>query len=359
VTATRRWAERLSVAGLLALGILAFAYLVWIDGLRDRRSRVSPAHPTAAARRSNGERAGPRTGTRTSAGRSIRIGWTAWADAEVVAKLLERVLEDHMGYEAELVMADIGIQYQGVASGDLDAMVMAWLPVTHADYWSRFSGTVVNLGPIYTRARLGWAVPEEVPRDKLGSMADLARPEVRERLGARIYGIDPGSGLMRASERALRAYGLDEDYELVSSSGAAMTAALDRAIRRGEWVVVTAWNPHWMFAEWDLRYLDDPENGLGGSERVHLLVRRGFERDHPLEALEMLARVFIPLSELEEALLTATSSSVEVAVDAFLRRRKARIRYWVTGVVPEVGTAVRPSAPAGRRAPSGNELSVE
>jgi glycine betaine/proline transport system substrate-binding protein len=227
-------------------------------------------------------------------------------------------------------MADIGIQYQGVASGDLDLMLMSWQPLTHRDYWRRFADDVVNLGVLYTRARLGWAVPAFVPEDQLSSIADLAKPAVRDRLDGKIQGIDPGSGLMQVSEVAKSRYGLD-DYELVPASGAAMTAALARAIDRQEWIVVTAWSPHWMFARWKLRYLDDPKRVFGGRERVHVLVREGFYQDYPPEISEFLARVYFPIDELEAALLIATQESVDAAVDDYLQRHPDRIDYWVTG----------------------------
>ena len=34
-------------------------------------------------------------------------------------------------------------------------------------------------------------------------------------------------------------------------------AALERAVRRNQWIVVTGWSPHWMFGAYDLRYLDE------------------------------------------------------------------------------------------------------
>src|SRR3546814_19299032 len=70
--------------------------------------------------------------------------------------------------------------------------------------------------------------------------------------------IDPGAGLMRLSKDAVEEYGLD-DYELVSASGAAMTAARERAVKRTEWIVVTGWSPHWMFGAHELRYLERSE----------------------------------------------------------------------------------------------------
>lgn len=146
------------------------------------------------------------------------------------------------------------------------------------------------------------------------------------------------SGLMQASERTLVAYGLGE-LELVSSSGAAMTAALGKAVREEAWIVITAWSPHWMFAEWELRYLEDPRGTLGGPERVAALARPGFDRDFPPEVLELISRMFIPLPELEAAMLQASKSSVDRAVDDYLRQHPARVEYWVTGVIPSSASA--------------------
>jgi glycine betaine/proline transport system substrate-binding protein len=89
-----------------------------------------------------------------------------------------------------------------------------------------------------------------------------------------------------------------------------------------------------MFAEWDLRYLEDPLGALGGAERVHALARPGLDQAYPPEVLELLTRMFIPLPELEAALLTATRTSVDAAVEALLRRNRARVDYWMTGQLP-------------------------
>jgi glycine betaine/proline transport system substrate-binding protein len=260
----------------------------------------------------------------------LRIGWTAWSDAEAVTRLAARLLETRLDQPVELVLLDIGIQYQGLASGELDAMLMAWLPLTHKPYMDKVGNQVVDLGPLYTRARLGWVVPDYVPRDQLSSIPDLARREVARKLRYQINGIDPGAGLMQASEKALKAYGLDR-YRLISSSGAGMTAALARAIRRKQWIVVTGWNPHWMFARWKLRYLDDPKHALGGREHVDALVRQGFYQDFPVEVTEFLTRMFIPMDELETLMARASETSYPEAVEHYIETHPRRIDYWVSG----------------------------
>lgn len=259
----------------------------------------------------------------------IRIGWTAWADGVFVTQLAARVIEAELGQPVELVRAGIAEQYQGIASGRLDAMLMSWQPRTHGPYIRRVAGRTEDLGALYSGGRLGWAVPDYVPRDAIASIADLDHPDVRERLGGRITGIEPASGLMRLSQRAVDAYGL-EGFTLEPGSGPAMGEALTRAIEANEWIVVTAWNPHWMFAAFDLRYLEDERGILGGSERVHALARRGFHADHPAVA-ELLGRMWLPRTELEAALLDAHEDSTSAAVDRYLEAHPDRIAYWVSG----------------------------
>jgi glycine betaine/proline transport system substrate-binding protein len=260
----------------------------------------------------------------------LRIGWTAWSDAEAVTRLAANILQSRLNQPVELVLLDIGIQYQGLANGDIDGMLMAWLPLTHKPYMDKVGDQVVNLGPLYTRARLGWVVPDYIPREQLHSISDLKEREVARQLGYQIHGIDPGAGLMQASEQALKDYGLDR-YRLISSSGAAMTAALSRAIQRKNWIVVTGWSPHWMFSRWQLRYLEDPEKSLGGRERIHALVRRGFYEDFPVEVSEFLSRMYLPLDELETIMEQANDSSYEEAVKAYIESHPKRVDYWVTG----------------------------
>lgn len=262
----------------------------------------------------------------------IKIGWTAWSTAEANTKLIKKILEDKMGYNVELVMSDIGIQYQGLSTEDIDLMLMAWLPTTHQNYWKKFADKVVNLGPIYTRARLGWVVPDYIPEDQLSSISDLTDPEVADKLDKKITGIDPGAGLMQASEKAMDEYELsDAGYELLSSSGAGMTAALSRSIKRDDWIVATGWSPHWKFAKWDLRYLEDPKGLLGGRERIHCLARKGFYQEAPYEVFEFFVRYNIPIDDLEALMLEARNTSYEEAAEAYIKNNPKRIHYWMTG----------------------------
>ena len=264
----------------------------------------------------------------------VTIGWTAWADAEAVSKISQTILERELGVAVKLVMADIEIQYPALAFGDIDVMLMAWLPKLQADFLRQYRNQIINLGPIYTRAGYGWAVPDYVPQDKLGSLEDLQQPGVADAVGRVVVGIDPSAGLMRSSRRALQAYGLaDMGYELLENSERAMTMSLARAIQNRQWIVVTAWNPHWKWAQWDLRYLRDPKGIVSGQSRVHALTRPRFDTTAPKGVFGFFSRFFIPVDELQTVLHQVKQTSYTEAVESYIQTHPKRVHYWLTGEI--------------------------
>jgi glycine betaine/proline transport system substrate-binding protein len=206
--------------------------------------------------------------------KSVRIAYVEWDCAAASTHVVKAALED-MGYEVEILPVAAAAMWQAVGTGNVDGMVTAWLPVTHADYYERVKNDVEDLGPIVGGAKLGWVVPSYVTINSIAELNDHA-----DQFNGRIIGIDPGAGLMRLSEEAVKEYALTR-MELIEGSDATMTAALGNAVDRNQWVVVTGWSPHWMFGVWDLKYLDDPKGILGGEERIHTIVRKGLKEDKP------------------------------------------------------------------------------
>ncbi|MDN3556668.1 glycine betaine ABC transporter substrate-binding protein [Halomonas maura] len=204
---------------------------------------------------------------------TVHLAYVEWSDAVASTNVMRAVLEQ-AGYEVKLTSLSAAAMWQSVATGDADAMTTAWLPTTHADYFERLGDQVDNLGANLEGTKLGLVVPAD---SDMNSIADLN--EHTDELNGKITGIDPGAGLMSLTEEVIDAYDLDLDLQ--SGSGATMTAALQNAISNGEPIVVTGWTPHWMFARWDLKYLQDPENVYGGAEQIDTVVRQGLEEDMP------------------------------------------------------------------------------
>lgn len=206
--------------------------------------------------------------------RTVKLAYVNWAEGVAMTHLVKTILEDRMGYAVELTMADVAPVFTSLASGDSDAFLDGWLPVTHQSYMERFQGKVADLGTNYEGARIGLVVPSYVEASSIEDLKKLSKA-----LEGRIVGIDSGAGIMMATEKAVKEYALD--LKLTPSSGPAMTAALKDAIDKKQPVVVTGWKPHWKFARWDLKFLDDPKGVYGATESIHTLARLGLEKDLP------------------------------------------------------------------------------
>jgi glycine betaine/proline transport system substrate-binding protein len=257
----------------------------------------------------------------------VKIGWSAWSDAEFVTKLAAKLIKDELGRDVELVQTDVAPLYQGVSRGDLDFMMMAWLPQTHADYYKRVEDKVETLGTVYDAAKLGWVVPAYIPESEIASIEDLKKPEVQEKLKGTVQGIDPGAGLTRLSQEALKTYDLS-DYKLQISSEAGMLTTVDRAYRSQAWFVATSWSPHWMFGKYELRYIADPKKALGEAEHVDVLARTGFREENP-EVAAFMSRMKLPISDLEAAMFNAQETTYEEAVAKYITDHTDQVKAWV------------------------------
>jgi len=221
-----------------------------------------------------GEGEGGDGAQKSGEGQTVKLVYVNWAEGIAMTNLCKVILEDQMGYEVQLRVADVGPVYTSVAQGDQDAFMDAWLPVTHESYMEEYGDKLVDYGYNYEGARIGLVVPTFVTIDSITQMNAHA-----EKFGKEIVGIDAGAGIMKATDRAIEAY--DLDFTLLPSSGPAMTAALKDAVENEEWVAVTGWKPHWKFARWDLKFLADPQEVYGAVENIHCIARQGLEQDMP------------------------------------------------------------------------------
>ncbi|RKR06213.1 glycine betaine/proline transport system substrate-binding protein [Kushneria sinocarnis] len=205
----------------------------------------------------------------------ITLAYVEWS-SEVASTNVVRAVLEQQGYNVDISSLSAAAMWQAVAYGDADAMVSAWLPTTHADYYSKLKDRLDNLGANLEGTKLGLVVPEYV--DDVSMISDLE--EHADEFNDKITGIDPGAGIMSKTEDAIDTYGLS-NMSLTSGSGATMTAALDSAIKNEEPIVVTGWTPHWMFSRYDLKYLNDPEGVFGGAEEIDTIARQGLEKEMP------------------------------------------------------------------------------
>ena len=255
---------------------------------------------------------------------AVRIAYVEWADTIVATNILAQALRQD-GYEPTLTPVSGAAMWQAVASGDADLMVAAWLPTTHAAYYDKLKDQVDLVAKNAEGAKLGWAVPDYVDID---SIADLKSHAAE--FNGKVIGIDPGAGLMRASEKVMKEYGLS-NMTLVEGSDATMTAALKDAISRKQPIVVTAWTPHWMWAAFKLKYLADPKGALGGEEAIHTVARKGLAKDKP-ELYAILKKFKLTLPEEQAVMLENQEKGTDPAETAakWVKANEGQVKSWLS-----------------------------
>jgi len=254
----------------------------------------------------------------------VRIVYVDWASEKASAHVVQAVIEQKLGRECRLLDVTLLAMWQSLAAGDQDASVAAWLPSLHAKYLEEYHAKVENLGPNLTGTRIGLVVPDYVPVDSISELSEHS-----EQFEHKIMGIDPLAGIMNRTKKALNHYGLNS-YSLISGSDSTMTSALEQAVRNREWIVVTGWTPHWMFARWDLKYLDDPDHVYGDKEHIATIVRQGLHQDMPrvyafLDAFSWTAR------DMADVMLKARKESVSYAQAAkeWVLENESRVAGWL------------------------------
>ncbi|WPP01223.1 glycine betaine ABC transporter substrate-binding protein [Pseudomonas sp. HR96] len=257
-----------------------------------------------------------------AADKSISIGYVdGWSDSVATSFVAQQVIQQKLGYDVKLQAVATGIMWQGVATGKLDAMLSAWLPVTHGEYWTKNKDKVVDYGPNFKDAKIGLIVPEYV---KANSIDDLKTDDT---FGKKIVGIDAGSGVMLKTDQAIKDYGLD--YKLQASSGAAMIAELTRAEKEHKSIAVTGWVPHWMFAKWKLKFLEDPKGVYGAAETVDSVGSLDLEKKAP-EVVAFLKKFqWASKDEIGEVMLAIQDGAKpEAAAKDWVAKHPDRVKEW-------------------------------
>jgi glycine betaine/proline transport system substrate-binding protein len=146
-----------------------------------------------------------------------------------------------------------------------------------------------------------------------------------------ITGIEAGAGVVGAAEQAVIDYELD--VEVVPSSSAAMATSLATAIENEEWIVVTGWTPHWKFAAFDLKYLEDPKGSFGGAETINTMVRQGLEEDKP-EAYQVLDNFNWTTADMESIMLEVYENETDPrdAAQTWIDANRDKVDAWIEGV---------------------------
>lgn len=260
------------------------------------------------------------------ASNEVKLGYVqSWPSSSLTTKLAAQAIRDNLDQKVELQALTAGPMYQALKQDNIDGLLTAWLPKTHASYYGKLWPNVINLGPNLIGTRLGMVVPQYV---KANSIADLKGETGK--FDHQVIGVGSGAGVNINTKKAIKAYGLD--MHLTSSSTAAMAASLERAIAHHKPIVVTGWSPLWIWGKFKLKYLKDPKNIYGQSGHVSTLVNPALAKKSP-QVFQFLNRFYIKLSDLNSLeVKTKGGMSEDDAVKQWLANHKTTVDGWFAGI---------------------------
>ncbi len=250
---------------------------------------------------------------------AVSILYPNWAEGIAITNLAKVALEDN-GYEVSIKPIEPGPIYASLAKGDADLFLDAWLPNTHREYWEKYGDRIDKLGESFSDGTTGLVVPKYC---KEKSIEDLKLAE--ETYDGKIIGIGSGAGIHNNTEKAIEAYGLP--FKQITSSGPAMIASLQKAYDKEECIVITGWKPHFKWARFDLKYLEDPKE-IYPKDVMAILARKGFKEDFP-ELTEFFGDFNLSEKELYDLMAEVKDADDPLtAAQSWYKENKRLVNKW-------------------------------
>lgn len=254
-------------------------------------------------------------------GSDLSLAYIEWEANVASTHVIKKVLEDE-GFKVNVTPADAGTLWSGIADGEIDGTVSAWLPNTHKGYYEKYKGQFDDLGANLTGVKTGLVVPSYVPVRSIDELQVYSGT-----FNNRIFGIERDAGIMPLTEEAVRRYELP--LEIVPGSSDDLITDLAAALEKKDWIVATGWSPHHLFAQFDVKFLEDPKHVYGNGESIHTITRRGLSEEMP-EAYNILERFQWNIDDVEGMMLAmANGMSPEKAAEAWLEQNEEKVQAWI------------------------------
>ncbi|WP_100640059.1 choline ABC transporter substrate-binding protein [Marinobacter salexigens] len=292
---------------------------------------------------------GAATAAPNAACETVRFADVGWTDITATTALASEVLKG-MGYKPTAKVLSVPVTYRSLKNKDIDVFLGNWMPTMEGDVRPYLeSGDVETVITNLEGAKYTLAVPQYVYDAGVTSFKDIAKNA--DKFNDRIYGIEPGNDGNRLIQQMVDedAFGLG-DFRVVESSEAGMLSQVSRSVRRNQWVVFLAWEPHPMNANHDLAYLEDGDDFFGpnyGGATVHTNVRKNYTNECP-NIGKLLNNLTFSLTMENEVMGAILNDGEEPsdAAHAWLANNPEVLDAWLEGVTTLDGKEALPAVKA-------------
>lgn len=265
--------------------------------------------------------------------KTVRLSDVGWTDIQATTGVAS-VLLTALGYEPEVIQLSVPVTYASLKNKDLDVFLGNWMPSMTADIKDYTAeGSVETVSQNLDGAGYGLVVPTYMADAGVKTLADLAKPEVKEKLDGKVYGIEAGNdGNRIILDMISKADSGLAGYELVESSEAGMLTQAEQSMKDDQWIVFLGWTPHPVMGEMKISYLDGMGDSGFGAATVHTNVRQGYVGECP-NVGKFISNLKFSLSmenEMMDAILKGGDANT-VATD-WLKKNPDAVAPWLEGV---------------------------
>lgn len=276
----------------------------------------------------------------------VRFSDVGWTDITATTATTSAILKG-LGYAPTTTVLSVPVTYTSMHNKQIDVFLGNWMPTMEADRKPYLDDKSVDLvGVNLEGAKYTLAVPDYTFQDGLKTFADIAK--YKEKLEAKVYGIEPGNDGNRLILDMIKAdkFGL-KGFEVVESSEQGMLSQVERATKRHTPIVFLGWEPHPMNTKFKIDYLSGGDEVFGpnfGGATVYTNERAGFAKDCPnVGKLIANLKFTLPMENQIMGAILFDSAEPDKAATDWLKANPGTLDSWLDGVTTFDG---QPGLPA-------------
>jgi glycine betaine/proline transport system substrate-binding protein len=267
--------------------------------------------------------------------KTVRFADVGWTDIAATTGTTSVILKA-LGYDTKIDVLSVPVTYTSLHNKQIDVFLGNWMPTMEADRKPYVEDkTVEVLGANLEGAKYTLAVPSYTYEAGLKSFKDIAK--FKEKLGGKIYGIEPGNDGNRLiiDMIANDKFGL-KGFELVESSEQGMLAQVERAAPKKQDVVFLGWEPHPMNTKFKMNYLLDGDDVFGpnfGGATVFTNVRANYTTEcSNVGKLITNLKFNLPMENEIMGGILFDGKEAEPAATEWLKTHASALDLWLNGV---------------------------
>lgn len=199
----------------------------------------------------------------------VNIGKPTWTGAQAIAALLQAVIVERIGGEADLVPGNNATIFQAMdqGKGDIDVHPDVWLPNQQSFTQKYVDGKgTVQLSKNPYEGNQGFCVSQNFAKaNKVSDIADLGRPDVAMKMDSDGNGKGemwigaPGWASANVNEVKVRDYNLSPFIDAVRAEESVKTARVKDSIAKNEGYAFYCYKPHAIWYMFDVTMLTEPK----------------------------------------------------------------------------------------------------